>query len=300
MHSPASETRCLCCGGGPPEAEPTLISPFVAFRAWRGDPRPDSLLTCPDCGFRFYKKRLSDEEAQAYYDGYRDEAYFRTRNRFEPFYTRHVHDELAAWLSSGSRRADLSKALLLGGVEPRFENVLDFGGGSGALIRDLSASRKAVFDPSGGAVEPGIELLAEMPTAADWSFITCAQVLEHVSDPSALVGSIRACLKDRGIVYLEVPDQSWRSWKAFRPPRALLEFLCRHPVMLLAADVYSTFFRVKFRRLPPFGFVPMREHVNFFTLRALTALAERCGFAVLSRGATSSGSFFLVARTQTA
>jgi hypothetical protein len=155
------------------------------------------------------------------------------------------------------------------------------------MIRDVEARRKAVLDPSGGAVENGIERLAA--PAGAWALVVCAQVLEHVSAPEAMLREIRKIL--RGIVYLEVPDQRWRGSVA--APRPLLEFLCRHPALLLGADLYSTFFRVKLGRLPPFGFVPMREHVNFFTPQALRSLAERCGLRVRAEG-RHAGSFFLV------
>ena len=40
-------------------------------------------------------------------------------------------------------------------------------------------------------------------------------------------------------------------------------------------DLYSTAFRVKLGFLPPLGFAPMREHVNFFTLESISKLGER-------------------------
>ena len=75
----------------------------------------------------------------------------------------------------------------------------------------------------------------------------------------------------------------------------MLAAACASPPLLLALDVYSTAFRVKLGVLPPFGFVPMREHVSFFTEASLGALARRVGLTVLALG-PGIGGFHLVAQ----
>jgi len=62
--------------GGDLDAEATVVSPFVAFKAWSARPEPISLLSCKRCVFRFYSRALSEVEVRAFYDDYWDESYF--------------------------------------------------------------------------------------------------------------------------------------------------------------------------------------------------------------------------------
>ena len=264
----------------------TVISPYLAFKAWGGGPEVTTLLTCEDCGFRFYRRRLSEQETRRYYAGYGNKAYLEERNRFEPFYTAAYYNADSAFLRSAPRRADLAERLASAGLDHPFDSVLDYGGGEGWLIRDLKAEKKIVFDLPETDLPIGIEFVstrAKVP--GDHDLVICAQVLEHVSDPAAVVADIASLLRPGGTAYLEVPNQLWRQARTLRPGSGLLSWLCGHPKLLLLGDIYGTFFRVKYRVLPPLGFVPMREHISFFTQAALRALAERSGLFVHSEGA---------------
>ncbi|QIG79744.1 class I SAM-dependent methyltransferase [Stakelama tenebrarum] len=291
---------CLCCGKQALASEISVVSPYLADKAWGGTPEPCRLYRCPDCDFRFYDRGLSDAEGAAYYSGYRDEAYFRERNRHEPFYTRAAHDATGAMLASDERRQGLDAALREAGLGPRFDYVLDYGGGDGTLIVNLDAAQKVSFDLSGTPGRPGVTVIETsdaLPEGADLA--TCAQVLEHVSDPAALVADIARLLRPGGMAYLEVPDQIWRRIGPGRIGRGAMAWLSRHPRLLLAADVYGTAFRVKTGVLPPFGFVSMREHINFYSASALRELAEAAGLTVRAEGRAASGSangsFWLIA-----
>ncbi len=286
---------CLCCGGYDLAAGHTVVSPYLAFKALGSGPVPCVLYRCLTCDFRFYDRGLTEEEANSYYRGYRDETYFVERNRYEPYYTRAVHDGLSEYMGSKGRRTGLNRAFVELGFSTEFECVVDYGGGDGALIGDLSASRKISFDPSGTPGCGGIEIIADrasLPTQVD--LVICAQVLEHVSDPNALLEEMISLLKPGGFLYLEVPDQIWRGLPG-RLRQSVVEWLCRRPRLLLAADIYATAFRVKLGILPPFGFVPMREHINFFSAQALRTLSDRGALRLLGEGRTNDRSFFLVA-----
>jgi len=289
------DTACLCCGGNKTVSENTLVSAYFSYKAFSSSPSPCLLVHCLSCGFKFYNRRITDEEGSAYYSGYRDEKYFIERHHYEPFYTRSVHDGLSEHMCSSARRDTVAAALRKSGASNHFNSIIDYGGGDGALITDLPAERRISFDPSGTPGQPGIEVVdnrASLPPAVD--LVICAQVLEHVSDPKALVSDMVSLLRPGGLVYLEVPDQSWRRFTSLRPSRAFFEWLSRHPRMLLAADIFSTFFRVKLGTLPPFGFVPMREHINFFSASALRAIAMTDTLVVRAEGYTSDKSFWLV------
>jgi SAM-dependent methyltransferase len=292
MQPPAPSTTCPCCASEDLWPDHTLVSPFLAGRAWGGDAEPTTLLYCRGCDFRFYRRTLTEQEMAAYYAGYRDEAYFLERHRHEPFYTRARH---AAICRIGDERRRALMAALAGANRVDVRSVLDFGGGSGALIADLPAPRKAVYDPSGSPVLPGIQVFTDLARLeADWELVVCAQVLEHISDPGGMLRQLGACLAEGGLIYLEVPDQNWRPLPP-RPTEGFLRFLIRHDRALKLADFISTALRVTFGLLPPFGFVPMREHVNFFSLQALEMLARRHGFVVATSGRHANGSLYLTA-----
>jgi SAM-dependent methyltransferase len=289
---------CLCCESPELRLSPTVVSPYLAYKAWQGQPEPTSLATCARCGFRFYSRDFTDAEAAQYYREYRDETYLQERHRFEPFYTRKVHHSTSEWLASDARRRSLSAVLAQAGAPATFTSVLDYGGGTGALLRDLVAARKAVFEVSEVIPERNLEhLRVPAEIGNGWELVLSAQVLEHVAAPAELVEAMVAAAGPGGFLYLEVPDQAWRDlWQPRRGMERWVRFLCRHPRALLAADVYSTAFRVKTGVLPPYGFVPMREHLNFFTLEALAALAARFRLDNVYCQKDSLGNLVLVAR----
>ncbi|MCB4860802.1 class I SAM-dependent methyltransferase [Sphingobium sp. PNB] len=269
------------------------MSPYLAFKAFGTGPQPCMMYRCIECDVRFYDRGLSETESDAYYSAYRDETYFVERNRFEPFYTRAVHDGLTEHMSSEERRVHLAK--LLG--DRSFETVIDFGGGDGSMISSLPATKRVSFDPSNVPARPGVEIIKErnaLPSEVD--LITCAQVLEHVTDPAAMVKDMLSLLRAGGYLYLEVPDQLWTRITPMRPGNRFVSWLSRNPKLLLLADIYSTAFRVKLGMLPPFGFVPMREHINFFSAASLRAIVDGMGLLVAAEGRTDDPYFYILAQ----
>lgn len=291
------KSGCLCCGSVDMDTEYAAVSPYLAWKAWGGDPEPCRLHTCRACDFRFYDRGLTDAQGAAYYSGYRDEHYYEDRHKREPFYTRAVHASISDRLSSSERRERLAAMLADARIAPKFDCVVDYGGGDGSLILDLDAPSRISFDLSGTPGLPGIEVVTSvdaLPAHAD--FVTCAQVLEHVSDPRGLLDDMIRLLRPGGLVYLEVPDQIWRRATGLKLGRSAFAWLCRHPRALLAADIYGTAFRVKTGILPPFGFVPMREHINFFSAQALRDFAIDAGLHITIEGRTADRSFCLIAQ----
>jgi hypothetical protein len=62
--------------------------------------------------------------------------------------------------------------------------------------------------------------------------------------------------------------------------------LAGRPLIRLAVDFWSTAMRVKFRLIPPLGFVKQHEHLNFFDAHSLPILLEHAGLSLLSCSAT--------------
>lgn len=288
---------CLCCGSPRLESDQTLTSLFLSRKAWGGRPEPTWIHRCPACDFRFYDRGLSDAEAQAFYDTYRTADYLTQRHADEPFYTRQVHADIEQFLHSPARRASLAQVLVRGGVPEEISAVLDYGGSDGTLISELNAARKAVFDIGGSATMPGIEAVRAAELREEWDLVVCAQTLEHVTDPLATVQELLRLARPGGSLYLEVPNEIWKS--ATSPGRvktALFRAASRWRWLFIALDLYSTGFRIKTGVLPPLGLMPMREHLNYFTPDALAALARRAGGEVVISGFDSLGGVIAIVR----
>ena len=260
-------------------------------------PQLTHIMFCGNCGLRFFDRGLSTDEAARYYREYRSDKYCAARNRCEPFYTTRIHREISSWLGSPQRRQALADVLSRNGGIGNFNSILDFGGGDGTLIVDLDAEERAVLDPSGTPPVAGVVRISDDASAArQWDLIVCAQVLEHLTDPRLTIGRLGSLLAPGGRLYLEVPDETWdnRTFAgAFRD--RWLAWLLAHPTLLVAGDVISTACRIKLGTLPPFGFIPMREHLQYFTEEALCAIIEACGLDIIRSGRNSVGQIYAVA-----
>jgi SAM-dependent methyltransferase len=292
-----SEHGCICCGSLNIYRETTIVSSFIALRAMCRTPELTCLVFCRQCGMRFYDRGLSKTEAARYYEGYRNDDYHFQRNRHEPFYTRRAHEQIASWLASSPRRQALSSALAASKAPREFNSVLDYGGGDGRLIQDVACTHRAVFDLAGATPVDGIQVIGAVKLAQqNWNLIVCAQTLEHVSDPLGLVAEMVRLLTPGGWLYLEVPDEMWSNHSLPGPARdRWLGWLTRHPSFLVAADTLSTACRILLGFLPPFGFIPMREHLQYFTEDALSALVKRSGMNLAGLGRNSVGQIYAIA-----
>jgi SAM-dependent methyltransferase len=275
-----------------------VVSGFLARRAWKGEPELTQIVFCDACGFRFFARGLSPQEAARLYQGYRDAEYFRARNAWEPFYTRARHEAVVAWSRCADRATALRSTLARAGLPARFGYVLDHGGNAGHMLRGVDAETKVVFDPSGCEALPDITAVSDptgIPPHCD--LLLSCQVLEHVSDPRRYLAEVAGLCAEGGHLYLEVPDEIWTNAVLHGPLRDVwLRFLLRHPRLLVLADMVSTACRVKLGFLPPLGFNPMREHLNYFTIQGLDFILPGCGFEIVLSGHRGAGLIFAVAR----
>ena len=111
--------------------------------------------------------------------------------------------------------------------------------------------------PQAGSVVFDLDGRAAAPPRGGFDLVLCAHVLEHVSFPVPFLRRLRAFLRPRGLLYLEVPGPGRR------PPGACV------------FDYMGT---------------SMHEHVSFFSGRAVLRLLQRCGlepvWTVTAREAT--------------
>jgi SAM-dependent methyltransferase len=278
--------KCLVCGGST-RKQTTLTSKFLSTRAWGGDVEWSDTSKCLECGFTFHGRGLSTEEVESYYKSYRDEKYFKDRNACEPFYTRKVHDEHEKWKGSKDRRLALSKFfskhnILVDNINNL--SILDYAGGTGRLIADMPGI-KNVFDVSGEQSALGVEKLSSIDLNLKlFDLVVCAQVIEHVTDPKGVAEYLYGLVKPGGYLYVEVPCQeTWRDFSCSGKLRdTLLAFAKTSSWFNVALDIYGTAFRVKLKILPPFAFVPVREHLNYFTPESMSALGKAIGAIVIN------------------
>lgn len=272
---------CLCCESHQVSVEPTLTSLFLSRAAWGGKPEITNLLYCRDCGFRTFQRMLSVAEANHYYQNYRGDDYIRERGKDEIFYNQNAYDRDKAWMASPRRQEELLK--LIGPQCTINMKVLDFGGNDGRLIYGINAPLKAVFDLSESPALPGLKKISSESELHQnqWDLIICAQTLEHISRPDRTLAKLSEITSKGGMIYVELPCQNWESYAFDGTFRNLLLALAqKYRWLHKLLDFYSTGFRVKVEVLPPFGFVPMREHVNFFTLESVEHLGRKLGLAV--------------------
>ncbi|MCX5510531.1 class I SAM-dependent methyltransferase [Pseudomonas sp. BJa3] len=202
-------------------------------------------LQCQDCGALFLDYRFTDEQMAALYHNYRDDEYNAQRIRFEPGYANvvpHYHqraaylDKVEAWLAARL---------------PQSPAVLDWGGDTG--INSPFRERHHllhIHDISGVELVPGAERAdLELIGQTRYDLVTCSQVLEHVSFPSAVVEQMLPALRADTLLYLEVPHES---------------LMREHPGSLELAPLKRHW----------------HEHVNFFSEASMRRLLERLGLVV--------------------
>jgi SAM-dependent methyltransferase len=200
-------------------------------------------------------------------------------------------------MASKGRRVALAHVLNQAGAPKSFQAALDYGGGTGQMLLDVDARRRAVFDVSGGQTESGVSWISSQDKlGSNWDLVLSCQVLEHLSDPLSSVEFIASLLSPGGWFYAEVPIENWAPSARSGPARhAWLSWIINKPGLLVAADTISTAFRVKCGFLPPMAFIPMREHLNYFTTEALCALVQSAGLTVKWSGKNTGNEFCVVA-----
>ena len=258
-------------------------------------PEPVELARCSACGHAWSLRGLSDQEAARLYAGYRGDAYFEARRATEPWYTRAVNDSIGSDSAMEGRRRVLAGALAAAAAKagPRPEGrCLDFGGDRGQMLKDLPDADKLVHEVSGVQLDPWARRLGSLESeAGSFDLVLNCQVLEHVNAPLSALRETVSMARPGGWVYVEVPDERWRSLWA-RPGKARerwLRTISRSARATVALDFVSTACRVKLRWTPPLGFWAMREHINFFSPRSLELLARQAGLVPISLQLTASG-----------
>ena len=124
--------------------------------------------------------------------------------------------------SQQARLADARRSRRIYDLMRRFagaplKRVLDHGGGTGKLMAKFveNGCECDLIDYSTTCVR-GVnrvaQTLEETPAKPAYDAIVCSHVLEHVADPSELVGQLLARLQPQGLLYAEVPMELTPDW----------------------------------------------------------------------------------------
>ena len=302
--------RCVVCGSGSLVRWPAVTSPFIAEIVRWESPVRCCLAECAGCGHRFFDLRLDEAELGRLYGGYRGEAYFAIRHRWEPWYTRAVNESIGhdPGQIEARRRYVLEFLRKSLPAEVFSGAVLDYGGDKGQFIPPELGQRKYVFEVSDQPPVEGVVRLTDKAALRQrFDLVMLCHVLEHLAEPLKFLRELREELGPRqGFFYAEVPLERPRLLKR-RSTAARDGAPSRWPRPLwLAADFWSTLMRIKLGVLPPLAVIKLHEHLSFFSARSLSALFERAGYPVVAceEGSVSSASGItavvkLLARSET-
>jgi 2-polyprenyl-3-methyl-5-hydroxy-6-metoxy-1,4-benzoquinol methylase len=244
----ATTSACVACGS-------PLADRPIAAAGTRG------LRPCPRCGTWTCVPRPTHEEQIALHnaDGYAHHPYFEERRRDEV----RQKNRCERVLRSLAQAVDVERL--------RNGCLLDVGCDTGSFLHAMSArlgcrgfgvevsewaaerARQSGLNVHHGPIEES------PPEFRGFSLVTAVDVVEHVADPEALLRAIHDRTAPGGVVYLQTPN-----------PASIVYAL---GVLLFRIDV--GLFRSALARLFP------AEHVQYFSARGLTALAQRCGFEVV-------------------
>ena len=293
--------RCVVCDSDLLVRYPAVSSPFIAQIVQWTAPQRCSLAECAGCGHRFFDLRLDEGEMGRLYGNYRGKDYFAVRHHWEPWYSKSVNEAIGHSQREIDSRRDyvlrfLRKSLpaaVFGG------EVLDYGGDKGQFIPTELGEKKYVFEVSDQQpVEGVVRLGTKQALRRQFDLVMLCHVLEHLPDPFRFLLELREQLGPAAgaqWMYAEVPLERHRLVK--RPEkgtarRGAADWIPRARLAWLVLDFYSTLFRIKLNTVPPFGFIKMHEHLNFFSGKSLRSLFERAGFAVTAseEGSVSSAS----------
>lgn len=191
---------------------------------------------CRTCGFVTLLPRPEESDLQAKY-------HYLAKRRGPS--DRPAHPDVYAHVRA-ARIYRLLRRLL-----PRMGGrLLDFGGEDGSLLTPFVAAGHEgdlidYFPSSVAGVRRLGASIEDVPPGTTYDVVLCVFVLEHLSDPAAVLHRLRPVLKDEGHLYVQVPLQLWK--------------------------------------VPPLPQEPV-SHLNFFAPHTLSGLLRACGYRVLRCG----------------
>ncbi len=201
--------KCIICNNTALTTLKGNILPFLKDRMFNNWDIESNFLYCPNCHVCFSEIRPSNDEASRYYQNYMKEEYLNHRKKIEG----ETINEYEDFLRKDAIKGDILKRKFIGELLERnidisnIKNVLDFGGGTGALIPEkLEHANKYVYDiDNTPTIENVTKISKDQIKDKQWDLILCSEVLEHVSYPMDIIKEILEILPEGGYLCLDVP-----------------------------------------------------------------------------------------------
>jgi len=270
------EKQCIFCNSTDIETKPAKFAPFISERINKSSDISFNLIHCKHCGSAFYDYRYDEDEVQKIYDGYRNQKYQTVRQKYENWYSPEINYLIGnAEKSVKSRNKNLIKILRENININNIKTILDFGGDQGQYIPDIfNNAKKFVYDISNVDVLDGIIPIRDIKSCYEknkegYDLIMCAHVLEHLANPEETIKIIKPLLSKHGYLYIEVPFDS----PFYRTISDNISYLFNKYFKL--KDIIKKYFEMKNQK-----YVPMHEHINFYTIEGLNCLLERNNFKI--------------------
>lgn len=273
-------TSCLICGSSNLKKTKTKMSDFLVAKIYGEDAVSTgievNLCYCDNCSFSFYDKRLTDNEEVKLYSGYRGEDYQSLREKYECWYTKKVNEAMNNDETALREQQRVILKMMQKFINKPIRTGLDFGGNHGSTFcEDFQIQNQYVYDVSGVETISGVYGISSFEELRNFSFdfIMCNMTLEHVMDPFTFTKTLYDIGGPGTYYYVEVPSES---------PFCKNKFSISKNIELLFNPTYDNFKLIKYyleKRKQPY--MPMHEHVNFFTPKSLRALLEKTGLKVL-------------------
>lgn len=214
------------------------------------------------------------------YENYRNEIYFKIRNKWEFWYTKKINDFFKIKQNIEIRKNRIYKNLEINRIEiNQITSCLDYGGDEGQFFPDhLDHDAKFLLDVSNTLYDLEyikISKVEELQHKVD--LVMCCMVLEHVNQPINLFSDLKGVVSmPGGIIYLEVPNDIFKVSKFHSTSfyQSFLKTISKSYFLFIAFDFAGGVYRNFFKRIPFFGIVKQSEHINYFTIKSLRILFE--------------------------
>lgn len=271
--------KCLICNSEDLQTVDTIVSDFVMARI-----APEAknnyrtkLCFCKQCSFAFYEYRMNEEEVNKLYYHYRDEEYQKLREQSEYWYTEKINNLINTDLFALEEQKRVIKKLLKDNSIDNIEIALDYGGNEGRTFFDeLGKKEKYVFDISGVKTVEGVININRQEELKNhtYNFIMCNMLFEHLSNPNSVINELSMLGGKDTVFYIEVPSENpFIKGNKFSITKHLeLAFNPNYNLFRLAKYFFKT------RKEP---FMPMKEHINFFTVKSMKKMIELNGFKII-------------------
>ncbi len=270
--------KCPICRSENLITKETIISEFVRERIKLKNNKKIHICFCNDCTFAFYDYRLTNKQNKLLYMNYRSDEYQQSREKYECWYTKKVNNALNDNIKGIKEQQKIIEKIIKENINKEIKVALDYGGNEGKTFTDIIGTKeKYVYDISGAKTVDGVININKYNDLKkhSYDFIMCNMFFEHLSEPDDMLKSIIKLGNKDTVYYIEVPSEN--------PFTNGNKFSIKNNLQLLFNPNFNNFnlfkYCIKTRKKE---FMPMKEHVNFFTIESLKKLIINNNMEILT------------------